>query len=268
MQYSPQADEETAHTTVRIGAVVLAGGHVPTTLAHLCDHRALLQLNGRYLLDYLLETLEATPSVVATAIVADAEALPPLSDLPGYRAAAGDSIVENMRHGANALVDENVTHLLFITGDIPLVTPEGLENYLLNSLGSAAALTYPIIPREASEIRFPGARRTYVRLREGSFTGGNAIFTVANLLDDKAALIQGLYSARKHPMKLAKILGLGTVLRLLLGTITLPYIEAVATRILGAPARAIISPHPEIGFDVDKLDDLVAVERALAEKTG
>ncbi|MHB9107126.1 MAG: NTP transferase domain-containing protein [Armatimonadota bacterium] len=251
----------------RIGAVVLAGGHVPATLAHLCDHRALLQLNGRYLLDYLLETLQAMPSVVATAIVAPAEALPSLSALPGYRVAAGASIVENMQRGANALIDEKVTHLLFVTGDIPLVTPEGLENYIRNSLASRAALTYPIIPREASEIRFPGARRTYVRLREGTFTGGNAIFATANLLDDKAELIQGLYAARKQPVKLAKLLGLGTVLRLLTGTITLPYIEAVATRILGAPARAIISPHPEIGFDVDKLDDLVAVERALAEKS-
>jgi len=252
--------------TPRIGAVVLAGGHVPPTLAHLCDHRALLQLNGRYLLAYLLDTLEATPSVVATAVVADAEALPSLADLPGCRAAAGGSIVENMQHGANALIDENLTHVLFITGDIPLITPEGLENYLINSLLSGAALTYPIIPREESEIRFPGARRTYVRLREGSFTGGNAIFTVANLLDDKHELIQGLYAARKQPIKLAKILGLGTVLRLLTGTITLPYVEAVATRIIGAPARAIISPHPEIGFDVDKLDDLVAVEQALVKK--
>jgi CTP:molybdopterin cytidylyltransferase MocA len=173
-----------------------------------------------------------------------------------------------MRHGANALADEDPTHLLFITGDIPLITPQGLEDYLTASLRSGAALTYPVIPREVSEARFPGARRTYVRLREGSFTGGNAIFTAANLLDDRGALIQGLYSARKHPIKLAKILGLGTVLRLLTGTITLPYIEAVATRILGAPARAIVSQYAEIGFDVDKLDDLVAIERALAGKTG
>lgn len=245
---------------------MLAGGRVPPTLAHLCDHRALLRLNGRYLLDYLLETLQATPSVAACAVVADAGALPALAALPGCHVAAGESIVENMQRGAHALAGEKPTHLLFITGDIPLITPEGLEHYLRNSLASGAALTYPIIPREASEIRFPGARRTYVKLREGTFTGGNAIFTTANLLDDKAELIQGLYAARKQPVKLAKLLGPGAVLRLLTGAITLPYIEAVATRILGASARAIISPHPEIGFDVDKLDDLAAVERALAEK--
>jgi len=254
--------------TPRIGAVVLAGGRVPATLAHLCAHRALLQLKGHYLLEYLLDTLQATPSVVSSVLVADADALPFLAALPGRRVSAGDSIVVNMQRGARALADEQVTHLLFITGDIPLVTPDGVEAYIADSLRSGGALTYPIIPREASEARFPGAHRTYVRLREGTFTGGNAIFTVANLLDDKAALIQSLYTARKQPLKLAKILGLGAVLRLLTGTITLPYIEAVATRILDAPARAIVSSYAEIGFDVDKLDDLIVVERVLAGKAG
>ena len=247
----------------RIGAVVLAGGHVPSTLAHLCEHRALLQLNGRYLLEYQLAALQASSSIIGTAIVAPREALPPLAGLPGYRSAAGETIVENMQLGAKALAGEGVTHLLFITGDIPLITAEALEAYIADSLASGAALTYPIIPKPACEARFPGARRTYVRIREGIFTGGNAIFTAANLLDDKHALIQSLYAGRKDPAKLAKILGLGTVLRLLTGTLTLPYLESVASRILDAPTRAIVSPYPEIGFDVDKLDDLAAVEKAL-----
>jgi hypothetical protein len=144
-----------------------------------------------------------------------------------------------------------------------LITPEALEGYITDSLATGADLTYPIIPKSACQQRFPDARRTYVRLQEGTFTGGNAIFTTANLLDDKHELIQSLYAGRKDPFKLAKILGLGTVLRMLTGTLTLPYIETVATRILGAPARAIVSPYAEIGFDVDKLDDLAVVERAL-----
>ena len=237
---------------------------MPPTLAHLCTHRALLQLNGRYVLEYLLAAVQATPSIAAAAIVAPAEALDHLAALPASLVAAGETIVENMRSGAAALADHHVTHLLFITGDIPLITPEGLASYLADSLHSGAHLTYPIIPQADCERRFPGARRTYVRLREGAFTGGNAIFSTANLLDDQHALIQRLYAGRKNPIALAKILGPGAVARLLTGTLTMPYLEQVATRILAAPARAIISRYPEIGFDVDKLDDLAAVETALA----
>jgi molybdopterin-guanine dinucleotide biosynthesis protein A len=251
----------------KVGAVVLAGGSVPVTLAPLCAHRALLRLNGRYLLEYLLDTLKGMPSVVETVIVAPDEALSELCELPGRKASAGATLVDNMRRGMRALSDFQPTHYLFATGDIPLVTVEGLEAYLQDSLASGAALTYPIIPQQASERRFPGAKRTYVRLREGTFTGGNVILTEARLLDDKHALIQELYNARKKPLALAGLLGWPTVLRMLLGTLTLPYLESVASRILGAPSRAIITPHAEIGFDVDKVDDLHAVERAMAAQT-
>jgi len=254
-----------ADRTTRIGAVVLAGGQVPPSLAHRCDYRALLKVRGRYLLAFLFDTLRAAPSIVATALVAPAAALSPLGHLPDHAVAAGDHIVENMRRGADALLDDRVTHLLFITGDIPLLTVAGVEAYLADSLRSGAALTYPIIPRAACERRFPGGRRTYVRLREDTFTGGNAIFAEAHLLDERHALIQQLYRARKNPLQLAQILGVGTVGRLLTGTLTLPYLEQVASRLLLASVRAIVTPYPELGFDVDKLDDLAAVEQALGE---
>ncbi len=38
--------------------------------------------------------------------------------------------------------------------------------------------------------------------------------------------------------------------------------EARASAIIGGQVRAIISPHPELGFDVDKLEDLRAAEAA------
>lgn len=254
-------------STSRIAAVVLSGGRVPAALAHLCTHRALLRLGERYALAYILDALAQSPSVIATALVAPSEALDALAALPGRKAAAGDSLVENMRIGAHAVADAAPTHLLFITGDIPLVTVEGIEGFIAASLAVNAALTYPIIPREVSEQRFPGAKRTYVRLVDGTFTGGNALFTQATLLDDKQTLIQDLYAARKQPLRLAQILGWSTVVRLLFGTLALPYIEGVASRILGAPARAVITPYPEIGFDVDKATDLTAVEQALARGT-
>jgi hypothetical protein len=247
----------------RIGAVVLAGGRVPTDLAHRCAHRALLRVGEQYLLTGLLATLAQTAVIGALATVAPREALSPLQGLPGRFVPAGDTLVANMRAGAHALADFAPTHLLFVTGDLPLLTVAGLEAYIAASLASDAALTYPVIPRAATEARFPGAKRTYVRLREDTFTGGNLLWTTTRLLDDQQALIQALYAARKSPFRLAHYLGWRTVVHLLTGTLTLPYLEGVASRLLAAPARAIITPHPELGFDIDKAADLAAVERAL-----
>jgi hypothetical protein len=198
------------------------------------------------------------------AVVAPASALPALDGMPGRHGAARDTIVANMALGSELLADVQPTHLLFVTGDIPLLTAEAVEHYIAASLRSGAGLTYPIIPREACEARFPGAKRTYVRLREGVMTGGNAIFTVASLLANKQDLILQLYRARKNPVQLAQLLGMGTVWRMLTGSLTLPYLEGVGSRILAAPVRALVTPYPELGFDVDKLADVQAVEQALA----
>jgi len=238
---------------------------VPPPLAQHCTHRALLRIHGRYMLEYPLQALQQAPSMLGIAVVSAPEVLAALPESPCVQVPEGESLVENMQRGARALAQHQPTHLLFITGDIPLITPEAIEHFLAASLQSGAALTYPIITRAVCETGVPTAQRSYVRIREGVFTGGNAIFTTANLLDDKQTLIQSLYSARKHPLKLAQILGWSTVWRMLTGALTLPYLESVATRILAAPVHAIISPDAEIGFDVDKPEDIASVEHVFAE---
>ena len=257
-----------AEGQTRIGAVVLAGGFAPPTLRHLGASRALFSLHGRLMVDYIVDALEGTSSISAIAVVAPELVLKELHHLAVFHAISGKGLVETMRQGAKVLASQRLTHLLFLTEDIPLITSTALESYIRSSLESGASLTYPIIPRSACEQRFPGAKRTYVRLKENTFTGGNAIFTTTSFLDNKGGLIRDVYNMRKHPLKLAGLLGWGTLARLLLGTLTLPAIESVAGRILGAPARAIITPHPELGFDVDKVDDLDIVEQALANPRG
>jgi molybdopterin-guanine dinucleotide biosynthesis protein A len=225
------------HATPRIAAVILAGGPTPKSLLHLTAHRAVLPVGGRPIIALVADALARTPMLAAVVAVTPAATHAEHAGLPCPLVAAGGSIVENMRRGAAALADGKPTHLLFVTGDLPLLTPEAIAGFLADSLATGAALTYPIIPREASEARFPGARRTYVKIREGTFTGGNAVLTTAQLLDDKQDLIDNLYAGRKSPFKLA--------------------------------ARAVITAFAELGFDVDKPGDLASVEAAwLSERTG
>ena len=250
--------------SIRIGAVLLCGGAVPPSLAGHCRHRALLRVQGRLLLALLLDTLRKSARVFDSVVVAPAEALAELEELTARTAPSGGKLVETMQAGVAVLAPMQPTHILFITGDIPLVTVEGLDGYLHASLASGAALSYPIIPKASCEQRFPGTRRTYVKIHEGVFTGGNAILCSQQHLPQVYALVEDLYAARKNPLKLAHILGWPTVLRMLTGQLTLPYLEAVASRLLAAPVRAIITESAEIGFDIDKAEDLTAVERALA----
>lgn len=70
-------------TEYRIGAVILAGGQVPSSLRQYCSSRAQLRVNNKYLLDYLLTALQSAPSIAQMVLVAPATSLEELQHLPG-----------------------------------------------------------------------------------------------------------------------------------------------------------------------------------------
>ena len=121
---------------------------------------------------------------------------------------------------------------------------------------------WSIIPKDSCERRFPEGRRTYVRLRDGTFTGGNGVVLTRQFVAMRGELIGRLYAARKNPVKLAALLGIGILFGLVTGRLRLAQLEARASRLVGGRVAAVISTYPELGFDVDKLEDLNLARRA------
>jgi GTP:adenosylcobinamide-phosphate guanylyltransferase len=241
-----------------IDAVVLAGGVDRGDIAAELGvvHRPLLEVGGQPIVRRVLAALRGAAEIGKVALVAP----PPVQaaaseEAMDARVVASDSYVDNMALGVEA-TSPGSDHLLVITGDLPLITPTAIDDFVRQSLASRAVLCYAIIPKESSEQQFPGGRRTYVRLREGTFTGGNAIVVTREFVELHRHLLDRLFAVRKSPFKMASLLGARFVAALLTHRLTLPHIEARAGAILGAPAAAIISTYAELGFDVDKLDDL------------
>ena len=112
--------------------------------------------------------------------------------------------------------------------------------------------------KEAVEARFPRTKRTYARLREGTFTGGNLLLLDKSLFRKALPLARRVVALRKRPLALARLVGWDVLLKLLLGRLSLAEVEARAQRILGVEARALVTPYPEVGVDVDREEDLVS----------
>ena len=117
-----------------------------------------------------------------------------------------------------------------------------------------------MVPREAVEARWPGMRRTYARLREGRFTGGNLMLLDPALFRGALDMARRVIALRKRPLALARLVGLDILWKLLWGRLAIAEVEARASRILGVPLRALITPYAEVGVDVDKETDLVWLE--------
>jgi hypothetical protein len=71
------------------------------------------------------------------------------------------------------------------------------------------------------------------------------------------------YVARKSPVKLAAILGFGTLLRVILGraapqTLPIAALERAATRALKSRVRGVITQAAALGTDIDKPEQYAA----------
>lgn len=246
-----------------IPAVVLAGGKPGEALAQAAGvrYKALAPLRGRPMVAYVLDALASSERVGDVNLVAPAEVS---AALPGVRHVADTgSFLGNLTAGVAAC--GRAPYCLVITCDIPFVTGAALSALIELAEARDVDLAYPIVELGVCEKRFPGMRRTSLRLREGRFTGGNAVVVRPAFLQRNEGLIEEAFAARKRPLRLARMVGWDLVPRILLasrlpGVLPLGLAEERIGRLVGGRVAGIPLPHPEIGADIDKPEDLSALE--------
>jgi CTP:molybdopterin cytidylyltransferase MocA len=178
---------------------------------------------------------------------------------------AGGRMVDNLQRGLAATSSESV---IVCTCDIPLVTAVTFESFVQLATARHLELAYPIVRRVTSEAAFPGGQRTYARLSDGEFTGGNAIIVPRRIVGQVVELIDVAYNARKNPMALAKILGPAFVMKFLSKRLSIAEVELKAGRVLNCRAGAVEMTDAAIAFDVDKPGDLEVARNALSARGG
>ncbi|MDM7323406.1 MAG: NTP transferase domain-containing protein [Thermus sp.] len=228
-------------------AIVLGGGEEAWAGRYGVRSKALVPYRGRPMAEWVLSAL-AEAGLPAIYVGEDPGLTPP----PRLILPDTGSLLGNLE-AALGYVEGRV---LVATADIPHLTPMAVRFVLEKA--PEAALVYPIVPKEAVEARFPHTRRTYARLKEGVFTGGNLVLLQKELFFQALPLAKRVVALRKRPLALARLIGFGVLLKLLLGWLSLAELERRAAKILGVEAKALITPYPEVGVDVDREEDLVS----------
>jgi MobA-like NTP transferase domain len=238
-----------------ISAVVLGGGNQDDPLAQGAGVavKSLITIAGQPMSTYVLNALRAGGVGKIVYVGQTTTALEPLIDV---HIPAKGTLLENLQAGLQPLLHE--PRVLIATADIPLLTPAAVQDVLYRDSG--VGLVYPVVPKLAAETAFPGGKRTYARLREGTFTGGNLFLLEPRLIGQFLPRLEYILNNRKNVLRLAGMFGLGALVKLLLGQLTITELEQTVSRILGVPAVALISQFAEIGFDVDKPEDLALVQ--------
>ncbi|MCR3921295.1 MAG: nucleotidyltransferase family protein [Firmicutes bacterium] len=238
--------------------IILAGGAKSSALTEMenVKNKAFVQIHGQPMLTYVLTALRQVEEVGRIAIVG------PLADLAFAKeqftqivtVAEESTIVENVQRGVEALQPRK--HVLVCTVDVPFLTPTAVEDLLTSCIPYDADIYYPIINRIDNDRRFPGVTRTYVKLREGEFTGGNLFLVNPACLERALPRLHKIFALRKSPLRLVAMLGFGFVIKLLTKQLSIAALERRFSALFAVQAQAVISKFAEIGTDVDKPSDL------------
>jgi len=196
-----------------VDALVLGGGGDDALArAYGVPSKAFLPLGKRPMAAWVIEALRGG-GVRRVAFVGPKGGLEPAPDL--WLEDAG-ALLANVERGLSAL--GGGAPVLVATADVPLLTSEAVAHLLREA--PAAGLVYPIVPREAVEARFPGMKRTYARLREGTFTGGNLVVLDPELFRRALPTARKVVAWRKNPLRLALLFGPAFLFKLLLGSLS------------------------------------------------
>ena len=245
-------------------ALILAGTKEkgPLEIAENVDNKALIMIDGRPMIEYIVDALNNSENIDKILVVGPKNELNPyIGKKVEEILSPGNSILKNMDIGLNYFNSDN--SLLLLTSDIPLITPEAIDEFLEICTKRKAFIGYPIITKERIVKKYPETERTYIKMKEGVFCGGNIVFFKPDVFFQKKELIRELFDNRKSTWKYAKILGLKFILKFLFKTLTLEEVEKRVTDIIGYNSIAVMVSYPEIMIDLDKLSDLKLIRKCL-----
>ena len=259
-------------TPQRFTALVLAaprGAADPVAGGEDVSHKCLVDIAGRPMVERVVETLRSSPSVDRIAIsIDDAGVIDAMPELA--RAATGGELTILASDATPSLSVLKAAEalgagfpLLVTTADNPLLTTEMVEHFCAGALRTGADLAAGLAERSVIEADFPAARRTYLRFRDGRYSGCN-LFALPNARGlDAIRFWVRAERHRKRPWRLILAFGPLSLVLFWLGLLTLEGAMKRASSILKLKVAAVVMPFAAAAVDVDKPEDLTLVRRIL-----
>ncbi len=163
----------------------------------------------------------------------------------------------------SAALDRLGTPLFVTTADHALLRPEWVDHFLTH-LPDGTDVCVGLARDHVIQAAVPETKRTYLRFADGAFSGCNMFAFRTPASAGVARTWRQVEAQRKHPLRMIRLLGPMSILRFLLGRLTLTAALARLGRITGARAGVVEMPFGLAAVDVDKAADVELAERLLS----
>jgi GTP:adenosylcobinamide-phosphate guanylyltransferase len=257
-----------------LAAIIGAGGGYDSEdplLRHTgVRHKALIPIAGTPMILHVARALADSGYVKHLVVVGLSREHGVAFPLPVSYVPDAGGFVANFMAGAAAVerIVPGAERVLFCSTDIPLIDGEMIRYLVDGALATGADVCYTVIQCETMEARFPDSGRSFARLRDGQYAGGDVHLINPAVLDSNRQLMHDVIGARKNNLKQARLIGLRFLLKFVFRRLTITDGERKAESILGVPCRVLLVRYAELGMDVDKLYQLEMVRAEMESRNG
>ena len=175
-----------------------------------------------------------------------------------------DKIIEASKYVVKNYPEEK--RVLICASDIPLLKPEMVDWFVEACGDHSADFYFSVIEKESTQEKFPGSGRSFQKMKDGYFAGGDLSMINPMVAIEKEDMVRKLASNRKNFIKQVWAVDKIALIKWLLGRLDTKQAERIASKALGIKAKLVISKYPEIGMDVDKVKQLYIVKQKLEEQ--
>lgn len=247
-------------------AIVLAGsrpGNDPFAQQFGTDMKALIAVAGepmvRRPVRALLESANVGQVIVVTQTPDRIADVIPTSWGISFRPSAG-SIAETMLEICRDL--RTKWPLLVTTADHALLDTAMVDEFC--SRADRADLAVGVVERRLLMSRLPNAERTWLKFREGAYTGANLFALRSPSVAPAIELWRSVEQDRKKGWRVIALVGPFALMGTLLKLLSIDNVLSRVGRRLGLTIKAVRLSNPIAGVDVDKPSDHALVEDILA----
>ncbi len=250
-------------------SVLILAGQREGVIDPLCaeagvERKAVIPINGRPMLLYVLDALDAAKETAGTRAPYhisgfDAGYDSRLSQSPSAPGPADSAY--------NALAQGISFPCLLTTCDHPLLTADMVTEFAVKSKASGADFCVGLAKKSIIAPAYPDVKRTYLKFADEAVSGCN-LFYIAN--ENGLAAIEFWKHAqhlRKQPLALARSIGWGVLFSYITHRLTMDGAFTYVSKRLKIKAKNIFISSAEAAIDVDKPSDKILVERILKSKS-
>lgn len=225
--------------------------------------KALLKIKSTYMIEYVIKALRESQIVSKIYVAGDEILKENIGHLIDGFIKSNGTIMDNIRNSIKEINDYN-TPLLICTSDIPMISGEAVLDFVKRCKEKNIDVGYPIIDKRLNDDKYPEVKRTYVKMKDGVYTGGNIVYMNPKVAENCTKKAEQLIEYRKKPLKMGRVLGFSFLLRLALGILPVKDVEDKIGKMFQVKGAAIATIYPEIGNDVDKDSDIEFVNKYIS----